>query len=227
MISAFEGFVWILAGSIVLSSWPILVTVWMARTEMREKVGDMDDSNTPKIDRKDFWAAALIVSAIALFLILVDDVFAAAPPVNARFLKVVAVVFLLSGWGYFTYVVLVTLYLCATVTTYDSDAVRLARSTAVSVIVNVMSAALLYDVFGLYGPGCTAGESAPCGESGPTSAVYFSMVTFSTLGYGDFQPAESIRLLAAGQAIIGNLHLGIFVGLAITSMSSGPSEDET
>lgn len=49
--------------------------------------------------------------------------------------------------------------------------------------------------------------------------VYFSAVTFSTLGFGDFRPSESARLLAAFQAIIGNLHLGIIVGAAFLAAS--------
>ena len=31
----------------------------------------------------------------------------------------------------------------------------------------------------------------------PVDALYFSVVTWTTLGYGDFQPTESLRLLAA------------------------------
>ncbi len=42
--------------------------------------------------------------------------------------------------------------------------------------------------------------------------VYFSAVTFSTLGFGDFSPKPPARMFAAIQAILGNLHLGIIVG---------------
>lgn len=42
--------------------------------------------------------------------------------------------------------------------------------------------------------------------------VYFSAVTFSTLGYGDFSPSPSSSSFAALQAILGNLHLALFVG---------------
>ena len=43
---------------------------------------------------------------------------------------------------------------------------------------------------------------------------YFSTVTFSTLGYGDFSPEPAGRLIASTQAIVGNLHLGVLVAAA-------------
>ncbi|NKB27223.1 MAG: hypothetical protein GKR99_06565 [Rhodobacteraceae bacterium] len=47
------------------------------------------------------------------------------------------------------------------------------------------------------------------------AATYFSMVTFSTLGYGDYAPAAGHpQLIAASEAIIGNIHLGLFVAAA-------------
>ena len=42
-------------------------------------------------------------------------------------------------------------------------------------------------------------------------ALYFSVVTFTTLGYGDFQPAVSARLLAAIEALLGYVYLGLMV----------------
>lgn len=45
-----------------------------------------------------------------------------------------------------------------------------------------------------------------------TDHLYFSIVTFSTLGYGDFTPSGNSRLFAAYEALIGNVHLGFLVG---------------
>lgn len=42
--------------------------------------------------------------------------------------------------------------------------------------------------------------------------LYFSIVTWTTLGYGDFQPTESSRMWAATQALIGYTYMGILVG---------------
>ena len=44
-----------------------------------------------------------------------------------------------------------------------------------------------------------------------TDRLYFSVVTFTTLGYGDIQPAETHRLLAAFEAFIGFLFVPIVI----------------
>ena len=46
------------------------------------------------------------------------------------------------------------------------------------------------------------------------SALYFSIVTWTTLGYGDFAPLPPIRLVAALQALLGYSFFGLIVGLA-------------
>jgi len=45
-------------------------------------------------------------------------------------------------------------------------------------------------------------------------AIYFSVVTWTTLGYGDFAPSEKARALAAAQALLGYVFLGLLVGAA-------------
>ena len=54
--------------------------------------------------------------------------------------------------------------------------------------------------------------------------VYFSAVTFSTLGFGDFSPKPYSQPFAAAQAILGNLHLGVIVGsiFVATQQSKNP-----
>ena len=42
-------------------------------------------------------------------------------------------------------------------------------------------------------------------------SLYFSVVTFTTLGYGDFIPTEFLRLFAAGEALFGAITLGFLV----------------
>ncbi len=42
-------------------------------------------------------------------------------------------------------------------------------------------------------------------------SLYFSVVTFTTLGYGDLHPTESLRLLAAGEALAGAFLMAMFV----------------
>lgn len=93
---------------------------------------------------------------------------------------------------------------------------RLALDTLVSVLATIFGYALLYRAF----------WSAAPETAGFMDAVYFSAVTFSTLGYGDFAPPRELRLLSALQAIIGNLHLGMIVGTAIFAMQPEPRSAE-
>ena len=44
-------------------------------------------------------------------------------------------------------------------------------------------------------------------------AVYFSVVTWTTLGYGDLVPQGFCRILAASEALIGNIFLGSLIVL--------------
>lgn len=37
--------------------------------------------------------------------------------------------------------------------------------------------------------------------------LYFSAVTFTTLGYGDFQPCDMAKLFAAGEAVVGGFFM--------------------
>ena len=47
------------------------------------------------------------------------------------------------------------------------------------------------------------------------TTLYFSIVTFTTLGYGDMQPLPSMRLYAGAEAIMGYIYLGLGVGAAV------------
>lgn len=45
----------------------------------------------------------------------------------------------------------------------------------------------------------------------PLTSLYFSVVTFTTLGYGDVVQHGSMRLVAAAEALLGALNMGMFV----------------
>jgi hypothetical protein len=53
---------------------------------------------------------------------------------------------------------------------------------------------------------------------GPTKnnvldSVYFSVVTFTTLGYGDIYPTDAYMKIACGfEALIGGLSIGLLIG---------------
>ena len=59
----------------------------------------------------------------------------------------------------------------------------------------------------------TGGVLTQTGEPvrGFTDALYFSGVTFSTVGYGELIPARHARLAAMGEALLGAFTIGLFV----------------
>jgi hypothetical protein len=50
-------------------------------------------------------------------------------------------------------------------------------------------------------------------------ALYFSMVTWVTLGYGDFTPIPTLRMLAAIEAMYGYVFFGLIVALLSASFN--------
>lgn len=48
-------------------------------------------------------------------------------------------------------------------------------------------------------------------EIDAATSLYFSLVTWTTLGYGDYQPKADLQLVASAQALIGYLYLGLIV----------------
>lgn len=121
---------------------------------------------------------------------------------------------------YFAVVLVAVIFL--TSHKFRVDPVRLALDGALSALFMTLSFATLYRHWGIsLNAGCDMAFR-------PLDSVYFSAVTFTTLGYGDFRPCEWARLPAAGQALLGNLHLGIIVGAAFFLAQDpprGPARD--
>lgn len=91
------------------------------------------------------------------------------------------------------------------------DAPRLLTDTLKTGISTIVAFALFFQLAGLSGR-----EGIFFPDFG--DALYFSIVTFTTLGYGDFSPSEFARLPAACQAMLGNLHLGMVVGASFAAL---------
>ncbi len=62
-----------------------------------------------------------------------------------------------------------------------------------------------------YGMNFSCDETENCMSHDIWDGLYFSIVTFTTLGYGDFQPRSDLRLYAALQSLMGYTVLGIMV----------------
>jgi Ion channel len=50
------------------------------------------------------------------------------------------------------------------------------------------------------------------------SCFYFSIVTYTTLGYGDYRPSPDARLFAASEALLGYVLLSLFIGVLLQSI---------
>ncbi len=153
------------------------------------------------------WRRAFSYYAMFLILVMLADLIGAA---SGGFYLVGNIVSasVLAGLsvGYFLVVVVAVIFL--TSQDFRPAPRRLAADTLVSIVFAVLAFSLVYRFSGIT-------MEFPCNPpTRPQDFVYFSAVTFSTLGYGDFKPCESIRLAAAFQAIFGNLHLGLIVGSA-------------
>lgn len=55
--------------------------------------------------------------------------------------------------------------------------------------------------------------------SDPGTAVYFTLVTYTTLGYGDIVLAENIRLYGAFASVTGLLGLGLSIAFLVAVFS--------
>lgn len=84
--------------------------------------------------------------------------------------------------------------------------------TVIVVFVAPVTFATLYLFVGDYGQ---------CLQNSDTVSdhLYFSYVTFTTLGYGDIQPIGICRGLSAAEAVLGYIFLGALVG-AFSNLSS-------
>jgi voltage-gated potassium channel Kch len=48
---------------------------------------------------------------------------------------------------------------------------------------------------------------------GLADSIYFSMITWTTTGYGDFRPDPAARLVAASEALLGYVVMAIIIGI--------------
>lgn len=83
---------------------------------------------------------------------------------------------------------------------------------AAAVLGLILVFSLIYLEFGLLdGDGNKVAE--------PFAAIYFSIVTWTTLGYGDLLPTEQAKGVAAAEAILGYTYMGLFVVLLLKTIS--------
>lgn len=73
---------------------------------------------------------------------------------------------------------------------------------------NIFLFAILYSAIGL-----NHGENI---SHNALDSLYFSLVTWTTLGYGDFSPTEYLRIPAAIEAMLGYTYMAMLIGLFLS-----------
>ena len=87
----------------------------------------------------------------------------------------------------------------------------------------ILTCAILYFFVGIQGPETlnlmSFENSVKDNVISFLNALYFSVVTFTTLGYGDLTPIGFSRLIAASEAFIGSFTLALFVVVFVKKMT--------
>lgn len=80
--------------------------------------------------------------------------------------------------------------------------------------------AKLYKEYGVPDLQCDASVEEKCTSDTIGVSLYFSLITWTTLGYGDVAPVKELRFLSAFQALYGTLSAGILIGIIFNSVIS-------
>lgn len=64
--------------------------------------------------------------------------------------------------------------------------------------------------YGFDGLECGSASKTPCNDL--KSTLYFSVITWTSVGYGDLSPVPAFYLVAASEALLGNLASAIVIG---------------
>jgi hypothetical protein len=125
--------------------------------------------------------------------------------------------------GYFTFALTRYLFLCRSVTRFTIHAALSAY------LLLALIWALLYSTVDMLQPGAFSvpiaidpgGHLSDPGLSVPFPSFYFSIVTITTLGYGDITPvAGAARTLASSEAILGQMFIAITLARLVAIFSS-------
>ncbi len=125
-----------------------------------------------------------------------------------------------------TVLIISTLYF--TVWRYSNMRWTMAESTIFShfpalffnVFMMVLGYACLYFVHGLNCPKDYSGHLTM------PDALYFSAVSWTTVGYGDFSPSPATRFIAVSEAFVGYLTMGLVVAILVSALNRASRNGE-
>lgn len=70
----------------------------------------------------------------------------------------------------------------------------------------------------------------PAGVTSYGDALYFSVITWTTVGYGDIRPSPDARLMTGIEALFGSIYMGIFISYVVSKLiavkSASSPDDE-
>ncbi|WWE59669.1 ion channel [Parasalinivibrio latis] len=102
---------------------------------------------------------------------------------------------------------------------YGEDPIRVVLFSLLLIFIS----AVLYAIFGIQHGGAIVAVSTtqPVATNleAFASCLYYSVVTFTTLGYGDFVPIGFSRLIAATEAFTGSFTIALFVVVFVKKMT--------
>lgn len=86
---------------------------------------------------------------------------------------------------------------------------KLALVVSMSLVVanTILVYGLIYRNFGLMKSGSITKDPVDC--------LYFSIVTWTTLGYGDITPSDQLRMLAASESLLGYIVMAVLIATFI------------
>ncbi|MNM82988.1 voltage-gated potassium channel [compost metagenome] len=156
-------------------------------------------------------AAAIAFGVLSLLLAFLDDI-TSLPPFLNRGLA------LISFYG------ILLLALFHRVTQERPVTTELLYGLCALYLQLGLAFAIAYELLEIFWPGSFTGSAGS--PLHLDSFVYFSLVTLSTVGYGDIQAVKPIaRLLAISEAVIGVLFIALAVARGMSLLSDADEED--
>ena len=159
------------------------------------------------------WPTALLIAAT--FLTAVANTFSPHPALEGLKWALLVVFFGLTVYGLFPYL-------------KNARSVTDAHLyTAISIYLLLgMQWFALYSAIDVFFPGAILQNNAAVADR-HSELLYFSLVTLSTIGYGDIVPVNGeVRMLAALEGVAGVLYIAITVALLVSSYKQQGASDD-
>jgi hypothetical protein len=152
--------------------------------------------------RRSYSSLILIILIIVLFIL--SYLFGQSPSFRKEQILITTI-------GLTVLIIITTIYL---ITYIISDKKKITATVLLTMALGTLLIILLfaqtYRANGIYDS-----RTKQCKVTSFSDTLYFSIVTWTTLGYGDFQPEPGSRIYASIEALIGYIYMGLYVGVLV------------